>query len=89
MYVYLEIMKFTQYLIVLLAMRRLAVHSFTLIGSILYFLQTSGAPNIPLGELPSSLPGLADFDLSARKESIVNFILSKIKDIFFPTNNGR
>lgn len=47
--------------------RRLAVHSFTFFGSILYFLQTSEAPNIPLGEFLSSVPGLVDFDLSIER----------------------
>lgn len=73
-------MKFSQSSdLVLLAMRRLAVHSFTLIGSILYFLQTSGPPNTPLGEFPSSLPGLADFDLSIGKMKIINFYLYQRK----------
>lgn len=58
-------------------MRRLAVHSFTLIESILYFLQTFDAPNIPLDEFPSSAPGLTDFNLSMKKKNNIIFILKK------------
>lgn len=49
---------------IILTIRRLAVHSLTLFESILYFLHTSKAPNVPLGELPSSAPGLVAFVLS-------------------------
>lgn len=58
-------------------MRRLAVHSFTLIESILYFLQTFDALNIPLGEFPSSAPGLTDFDLSMKKKSNIIFVFKE------------
>lgn len=55
-----------------LTMRREAVHSLTFLGSTLYFLHTFSAPNVSLGELPSSAPGLVAFVLSKPPPPYIN-----------------